>query len=223
MNHPTALGIIDAQRGFMPASEGERLDVPGFGELPIMEGEHIVPYLNTLLGAFSLRGMDIFTTQDWHPERTAHFALDGNEPNFMTTWPPHCRANTPGAELHPEIIVPKLAVAFKKGQEELTDGALDTSYTGLNGVNERGQNLEHWLRQRGTRAVLLGGLALDYCVKATALDLRTKLGLDVTIAVDATESVAQPTGLKAIDELEAAGVHFVTTDEYLRKLEALAV
>jgi nicotinamidase-related amidase len=65
-----AFGLIDAQRGFMPAEEGERLGLPGFGELGVPRGEEIVANANALLSACVIR----FTTQDWHPRETAHFA-----------------------------------------------------------------------------------------------------------------------------------------------------
>jgi nicotinamidase/pyrazinamidase len=215
----TAFGLIDAQAGFMPAEEGERLGVAGFGELPIANGEKIVPNVNALLGAFAVRNLDIFTTQDWHPENTAHFA---DNPNFSTTWPRHCVADTPGAALHSDIQVPDTAVAFKKGYEVLEDGAEDTSYTGYNGINESGETLRDWLQSRGTTEVVLGGLALDYCVKATALDLRQKLGLDVVLVTDATKAVAAETGAASLEELEAAGVKFLTTAELLETLAATA-
>lgn len=215
-----ALGIIDAQRGFMPAHEGERLNIQGFGELGVTHGERIVPKLNALLGAFALRDLPVFTTQDWHPIETAHFAAD---PNFNTTWPVHCVAGTAGAELHPEIELRADTMQFRKGDEVLLDGAEDTSYTGYNAYNEeRNITAPELLKNRGVDTLVLGGLALDYCVKATALDFRQKMGLDVIVITDATAPVAQETGLTAIDELEAAGIRFATTEELLERLAATA-
>jgi len=51
------------------------------------------------------------------------------------------------------------------------------------------------------------GLALDYCVKATALDAR-RLGLDVVVHRLATRAVeVEPgDGERAVEELRAAGV-----------------
>ncbi|MEO7904303.1 MAG: hypothetical protein ABIR91_00755, partial [Candidatus Saccharimonadales bacterium] len=91
--------IVDAQRGFMPATEGERLRMAGFGELGVDGGENIVAPLNRLTVAFGKLGAAIATTQDFHPATTAHFA---DEPNFVNTWPVHCVAGTPGSQLHPD-------------------------------------------------------------------------------------------------------------------------
>ncbi len=211
-----ALGIIDAQRGFMPAEEGDRLALPGFGELPVRHGNRIIPHLNALI-----RQVDtVFTTQDFHPAETAHFA---EEPNFTTTWPVHCVGGTPGAELHPELRIGTKAERFYKGSEVLERGEDDTSYSGYNArAFDDDKPLPEWLKEQGVTEVILGGLALDYCVRATGLDLRNLLGIDVTLVTDATEPVAQETGLTAIDELEASGVHFETTEEILARIAATA-
>ena len=46
----------------------------------------------------------VVATRDWHaplPDTNdGHFAADGN-PDYVTTWPVHCVAGTPGAEYHP--------------------------------------------------------------------------------------------------------------------------
>lgn len=216
-----ALGIIDAQRGFMPAEEGERLGVEGFGELPIEGGELIVPNVNALFAEFRRNNRQMFTTQDWHPRETAHFA---DEPNFTTTWPVHCVGDTPGAQLHPDIEVPTAARAFLKGMEKLEDGADDTSYSGFNGYNENyGQRPDEFLKIRRVKQVYIGGLALDYCVKATALDLKQKGQYDVTVVTDATKPVAAETGAQAMEELAEAGVKFATTEEVLQRIAELGV
>ncbi len=64
--------IVDPQRGFMPCYEGVRLNVDGFGELPVPGGELIIEPLNYLISGFVARGDKIATTQDEHPEDTAH-------------------------------------------------------------------------------------------------------------------------------------------------------
>src|SRR5262249_19580081 len=118
-----ALVVVDVQPGFVP----ERADLPGSGELGVPDGEGIIPNINRLLGKFAALGCDVVTTQDYHPEVTAHFS---DEPNFVTTWPRHCVGGTPGAELHPDLEIPGSAVRFRKGMESLKPGEFDTSYSG---------------------------------------------------------------------------------------------
>ncbi len=213
----SALGIIDAQRGFMPAAEGERLGVAGFGELPVAGGEAIVPEINRLLAAYAIRGYMTFTTQDWHPKETAHFST---EPNFTTTWPVHCVGGTPGATLHPDIVLPTSTERFWKGREVLARGEDDLSYSGYYGANDDGESLGDSLRKRGITQVVLGGLALDYCVGQTALDLRTKLGLDVVVAIDATRGIADESNTRMLEAFADNGITIATTDEILAQLDA---
>lgn len=214
----TAIGIIDAQRGFMPAEEGARLGVSGFGELPVPSGETILPQVNAMLAASATRGLFTFTTQDWHPAKTAHFS---SAPNFTTSWPVHCVGGTPGAELHPGIMVSDSTEAFRKGMEILTRGEDDQSYSGYYGINEQGMSLGERLREQGTTQVVLGGLALDYCVGKTALDLRTKLDLDVVVNSDATRGIAGESVNAMLDQFVQHDIRTMPTNVLLAQLESL--
>jgi nicotinamidase/pyrazinamidase len=123
--------------------------------------------------------------------------------------------------LHPDIAIKDGTYQFLKGMEPLKDGAEDTSYTGYNGYNDlHGLRVPEFLANRRVTTLVLGGLALDYCVKATALDFKQKMGLDVVVVTDATEPVNPETGLAAINELGAVGVRFATTAEVLQEMAA---
>jgi nicotinamidase/pyrazinamidase len=67
--------------------------------------------------------------------------------------------------------------------------------------------LEALLRERGVRRVVVGGLATDYCVKATALDA-VRLGFEAAVLVDGVRAVdlAPGDGERALEEMRAAGV-----------------
>lgn len=211
-----ALGIIDGQRGFMPLEEGQRLHIEGFGELPVPCGEQIVESTNRLIDAYSDLGYPVFTTQDWHPKLTAHFS---DEPDFSTNWPIHCVGDTPGAELHPEIKTPASTVRFIKGFEPLEKGEDDTSYSGYYAKNPvDDQTLPEWIKENGITEVLLGGLALDYCVGKTALDLRQKLGLQVIVALDAAKGINDSSTTAMLEQFAANQVQTTTTDKWLRSL-----
>jgi nicotinamidase/pyrazinamidase len=213
----TALGIIDVQRGFMPASEGERLHQPGYGELPVERGEEIVTPINELMGAFALAGSEVFTTQDWHPHITAHFSED---PNFVTNWPVHCVDGTIGAELHPDLEIPETRVRFIKGFETLERGEDDTSYSGHYAEDPTtGLSLPEWLHRREISTVYLAGLALDYCVGKTALDLKVKDGFDVTVVVDATRGITTESSDAMLAEFAENGVKTITTEELLAQIQ----
>jgi nicotinamidase/pyrazinamidase len=203
-----AYGIIDAQAGFMPTQTA----VIGTGELGVGEGDLIIPIVNQLTQYALRHGWDIFTTQDWHPTQTAHFSAT---PNYTTTWPVHCVAGTAGAAIHPEITVPPRATIFYKGIEVLNDGADDTSYSGYYAHTDDGVTLSAWLVQRQISHVYLVGLAFDYCVGSTALDLVQRCGVAVSVIIDATRPVAMASQQTMLARMAAAGVTVTTTNEVM--------
>jgi nicotinamidase-related amidase len=67
--------------------------------------------------------------------------------------------------------------------------------------------LSELLHSKGVTAVVIAGLATDYCVKATALDA-IELGFLVTVPADAVAAVDVESGDgdRALEEVAAAGV-----------------
>jgi len=162
---------------------------PG-GALAVPDGDAVVEAVNRLASDASF----VVATRDWHPADHGSFAAQGGP------WPVHCVADTPGAALHDGIDPRQIDVVLDKGQVADREG-----YSGFEGTD-----LERLLRVRGVDAVDVAGLALDYCVKATALDAR-RAGFDVTVHLDATRAVevTPGDGERAVSELRAAGVEVV--------------
>ena len=162
---------------------------PG-GALAVPDGDAVVAPINRLASEAPF----VVATRDWHPADHGSFAEQGGP------WPVHCVAGTPGAELHAGIDRELVDVVVDKGQAHDREG-----YSGFEGTE-----LERLLREHEVDAVEVVGLALDYCVKATALDAR-RAGLDVTVHRGATRAVeVEPgDGERAVEELRAAGVEVV--------------
>jgi nicotinamidase/pyrazinamidase len=159
---------------------------PG-GALAVPDGDAVIDPINRLAAASEF----VVATRDWHPPNHGSFAEQGGP------WPVHCVAGTPGAELRAGIDRSRVDAIVDKGQAPDREG-----YSGFEGTE-----LERLLREHEVHAVDVAGLALDYCVKATALDAR-RAGLDVTVHRGATRAVeVQPgDGDRAVEELRAAGV-----------------
>ena len=70
--------------------------------------------------------------------------------------------------------------------------------------------LDGLLRSHGIRRVVIGGLATDYCVKATVLDALA-LGYETHVLVDGVRpvDVAPGDGERALAEMERAGARLV--------------
>lgn len=232
MNKPeAALAIIDEQRGFMPAAEGERLGVDGFGELTVPGGHLVVPNSNRLTEAFLERDLPVVTTQDSHKLGTAHFA---EVPDYLKTWPVHCVEGTPGAELHPDLIAaddPRV-LHFTKGDEVADTPAEDDSYTGALAhaadpeTNEE-MLLPDFLRKHRVAIVYVIGLALgngnedEYplCVDSTAIDLHEQ-GFEVAVITDAVEAVAAENREICFRNLGDLGIRLLTTDQALAEIKS---
>ncbi len=182
-----ALLVVDVQVDFCPG-----------GALPVPDGDRVVAPLNRLMASFLQRGLPVFVTRDWHPPRSRHFRGSGG------AWPPHCIRETPGARFHPGLAIPPSTVVVSKGLSEDEDG-----YSAFESRDDAGGRLADLLRARNVRSLLVGGLATDWCVKATVLDA-LRAGFDVTVVTDAVAAVeATPgDGARAVGEMEAAGAVF---------------
>jgi nicotinamidase/pyrazinamidase len=158
---------------------------PG-GSLAVPGGDEVVAVVNRLAPRFAT----VVTTHDSHPPDHSSFTAQGGP------WPPHCVEGTAGWQAHPDLDLRADFQVFK-GRDRDQDG-----YTGWT------PELADFLSRRGARRVVVVGLALDYCVQATALDARAD-GFEVVVLTDATRAVnLQPDdGERALDALRAAGVH----------------
>ena len=184
-----ALVIVDVQNDFCPDGA---LGVPG--------GHEVVALLNEYAERFAAAGAAVFATRDWHPERTKHFAEHGG------IWPAHCVQNTAGADFHSGLRLPATAVVVSKGMDPEED-----AYSCFHGSDHRSQRFAELLSGRGIRRIYVGGLATDYCVKATALDGIAQ-GLEVIVLEDAIRAVdiAPGDGARAMEQMKSAGVKFST-------------
>jgi nicotinamidase/pyrazinamidase len=181
----TALVVVDVQNDFADPS----------GSLAVPGAEAVVDAVNAEITAARARGASVVYTQDWHPARTPHFVTDGGP------WPVHCVAGTWGAKLHPRLAVDGPTVRKGTGGEDGYSGFTMRDVTTGQDVST---GLDELLRERGVERVVVVGLALDYCVKATALDAAS-LGYDTVVPRTATAPVEVNAGDGAAAEAELAG------------------
>ncbi|KAI5820490.1 Isochorismatase-like protein, partial [Pyronema omphalodes] len=213
-----ALLVVDLQEDFCPG-----------GSLAVPHGRETLPTINTLLGLpFTLR----LATQDWHPSTHISFASNhaSNPLPFLsstiihhpeapdlsyssTLWPVHCVKNTPGAELLPELKKEQLHEVIKKGIDERVEmySAFSDPFKWLHpqGMAVHESAVEERLRGLGVTDVFVVGLAMDYCVKETALDAK-RLGFRVWVVREGTRAVGGEKGARETEEvLRKHGVQVV--------------
>src|SRR5262249_57108139 len=133
--------------------------------------------------------------------------LDGIE---QILWPVHCVQNTPGAEFAPLFDPSRIARVFHKG----TERNIDSYSTFFDNARRRHTGLAHYLEKRGIKDIYLMGLALDYCVKYSALDAR-HVGLKTHVIVDGCRGIElwQDDVPRALDEMKLAGAILVKSPE----------
>lgn len=183
-----ALLVVDVQNDFCPG-----------GALPVPDGDRVIPVLNRLAGR--LAGAPVYASRDWHPPDTRHFQAFGGP------WPVHCVAGTHGAELHPDLRLPAGAVVVSKGQDRGDDG-----YSAFEGTTPEGRRLPDDLRERHVTDLLVGGLATDYCVRASVLDA-CRAGFRVTVVTDAVAGIGRDDTVRALEEMRAAGARLLPSSE----------
>jgi nicotinamidase/pyrazinamidase len=178
--------VVDVQYDFC---EGGSLAVMGGAE--VAKGIH-----DKVIRSFEQDYNVIVATQDWHSMPNPHFS---DTPDYKDTWPVHCLADTPGAELHHNVRPVAFDAFFKKGFR-------NAAYSGFEGRrNGTGEMLKQFLNDRGVTHVDVVGIALDYCVKATAIDAVNN-GFSATVIKDLTAAVDPATGRDALAEMAAKGV-----------------
>jgi nicotinamidase/pyrazinamidase len=178
-----ALIVVDVQKDFC---EGGSLAVSGGAALASAISGHMAEQNGY---------RHVVATKDFHVDPGDHFS---DHPDFSSTWPPHCVAGEPGAELHAGLDTRPIEAVFRKG-------AYAAAYSGFEGVDEDGTSLLDWLRQRGIDEVDIVGIATDHCVRRTALDA-VAAGLTTRVLLDLTAAVAEDSAAVARAEMRAARI-----------------
>jgi nicotinamidase/pyrazinamidase len=189
----TALLIVDVQNDFC---EG--------GALACAGGAAVAANITTYLKAHAADYQLIVASRDWHDANTdngGHFTTDGQQPDFVTTWPSHCVAGTSGSEYHASLDTSFVDVHILKGQGK-------PAFSAFEGTDVAGVEFAEILVQHDIEAIDVVGIATDYCVLASALDARDA-DLSVRVISNLTAGVAPESTEAAIDQLVDAGCHVV--------------
>lgn len=200
---------VDAQRTFTPMCPDE---------LPVEEGETIGPELNrqAALARWRLGSKDshspeaVWVTDD--PDKVGKPGVEGD--HVEEHWPVHAVPGTEGFELVPGLPRPAEYDYFVWKGVELDMHPYGACYHDMDERMSTG--VTEWLRARGISHVLVGGLATDFCVKATALQLQAA-GFQVMLNLAACRGIDADSTRKALQEMRSAGVE---TFENAAALEA---
>jgi nicotinamidase/pyrazinamidase len=200
---------IDCQNTFTPVCPEE---------LPVAGGDQIVPELNAQAHFASLR----LASRDAHSPRALWLADAAHPPlspvtghaNLDLYWPAHAIVGTKGFEFIAGLNPRQYAYQVYKGVE-IDKHPYGACYQDL--ANKESTGAIEFLRQHGITTVICGGLATDYCVLNTVLQLR-EAGFDVILNEAACRGIAADTTKAALEKMAAAGVQLVKNAAALAQL-----
>lgn len=188
---------VDPQKTFTPLCPNE---------LPVPEGDQIVGELNANAALARIR----VGSRDAHPSNAKWIAKSAEEvlapvagENIDIKWPEHAMMGTKGFELLDGLPHPITGYDFFVSKGLDVDchpyGACyhDLGDTKTTGVIE-------YLKSQGIVTVIVGGLALDYCVAKTVHQL-LDAGFVVILNLAATRGIAKESSEKALAEMKQAG------------------
>lgn len=201
MNHDKERAIIavDVQADFTEYRNGS-LAIPGTDAAYV---ERVINKTREFKNLF----LPIIATRDYHPVDHVSFFTShpGTKPLDVITvegrrqvvWPRHCVQGTPGSD----ILIPRDLLT-----SVVSTGTFSNfeSYSGFRDDGGNDTGLKAILDSFDVKELIIFGLAIDYCVRATVLH-----GLEenyrVKLLLELSRGVNPETTRSAIEEMRAAG------------------
>ncbi|EPL05397.1 nicotinamidase [Pseudomonas sp. CF161] len=205
----TASFDVDAQKSFTPLCPDE---------LPVAGGDRIGGELNFMASLASLRvgSKDAHSPQaPWVVAEHSQMLQPTGLEHADITWVSHCVPGTEGFTLLDELPTPYDYDYFVWKGVEPDLHPYGACYHDLHGKLSTG--VIEYLRSQGVAQVIVGGLALDFCVKTTALQLAAA-GFKVIIHLPACRAISEPGAEQAIRDMQQAGISMGETREQTAEL-----
>lgn len=193
-----ALLVVDMQNDFC-----ER------GSLPVVGGKKLAKMIYVFIDKYKNKYDHIIASKDWHINPKSHFSKN---PDFINSWPQHCRAKSVGAEFCKPIKDSLFEFIFYKGQYSAAYSAFEGKL--LN--TKRKITLHEWIQSYNVDQLDIVGIAADYCVKETAID-SSKSGLSTSVLLDLTIAIHKTTLKKAIIDMSSFNINLITSKDMILK------
>ena len=204
---------VDAQRTFSPLCPNE---------LPVADGDKIVAELNKQAKLADFRVM----TKDAHsasaiwaaqsPEQVLQPLNNKEKINADVYWPRHAEVGSEGFELLPGLpAADKYDFLVYKGVEKDMH-PYGACFHDLHDKISTG--LIEWLNYIHAKTIIVGGLATDYCVKNTVLQLCRNGDRKVMVNLAACRGIADDTVAQAIAQMKDAGAIIVSDADEIENL-----
>ena len=207
--HQIASLDVDTQNSFTPLCPTE---------LPVPEGQTIAEELNqqSKFAQYRIGSKDahppnpVWLTNEAYPTLSP---VDGH-PNADVRWPAHCIPGTFGFELIQGLPHPQDYDFFIWKGIEPDMHPYGACYHDIGEYMSTG--LIEFLKTHGITTVIVGGLATDYCVKVTVLQL-CHAGFKVILNLGACRGLAKDTTESAIQQMKQAGALLIHSYRSLKQ------
>lgn len=175
-------------------------------ELPVHEAEDIVPQLNAQAKLADYRVL----TRDAHSANAVWVAPSVDQqlqpldyPNANVSWVRHAEVGTQGFAPLPNLPSP---IAYDFLVYKGVDVDLHPFGACFHDLAETvSTGLIEWLQAKQCTTVIAGGLATDYCVKDTVLQLCKHSDFRVLVNLAACRGIDPATSAQAIEAMQQAG------------------
>jgi nicotinamidase/pyrazinamidase len=200
---------VDTQIDFM--SESGKLSVPN--------AEQIQPTLAQLSKFAKKHNIQVVNTADFHYPNSKELSQC---PDFISTFPPHCMANTPGAEYVKETK-PETPFAEVLWENCYSDKEISTLTTHRNivirkdafDVFEGNKNTSAILKRIAPKTVFVYGVTTNVCVDRAVLGL-AKQNIQVYVIKDAIKELPNiPLPYKKWKQLGVIEITFAEIKNYI--------
>lgn len=236
-DHNRALMLTDATLAFMDKKFGYPTDQP---ELPVTDGESIVPVINRLIMLKHLfkHYALIVSVNDWHSHKplfdqfnvVSESRYEGRHQAYIDTidtyygtdrvWPSESLAGTYTADVHPGINRMLIDVFIRKGTDSESH-----PYGGFQHVVGKSNGLSALLKTHEIKQIDHVGLAEneDFCLGESARQSLQE-GFITTIIADGTKGVDIPEGKLEQDRksMQKAGIIYLQSTDIMDRYKVTA-
>ncbi|PPR78608.1 MAG: hypothetical protein CFH01_00898 [Alphaproteobacteria bacterium MarineAlpha2_Bin1] len=204
-NSNEALIIIDVQNDFCI---GGTLEVP--------DADLIIDKANRVINKFD----EVILTQDWHPYDHISFASQHKDKQpfdiielgygKQTLWPEHCIQGTSGADFHSDLNTQSAKLIIRKGYNRNID-----SYSAFfENDKNTSTGLKGYINEKKIEKVYFIGLALDVCVKDSAMDSIT-LGIQTFVLEDLCKGLSKQTTDDALNIMNKSKIDIIDSSKFI--------
>jgi nicotinamidase/pyrazinamidase len=193
---------VDTQADFM--LPGGKLYVPG--------AERLLPNIRRLTDAARQGRVLLVSHGCYHTKDDLEFK----------TFPPHCIKGTPGSAYVPEALTEKVVTIPNDPTAKLPSDL--SQYQQIHLEKQaldifESRHADELVKQLGDDAeFIVFGVVTEYCVRFAAQGLLER-GHRVSVVQDAIETLKAEDGDRTVEELQALGAKFITTDQALGLLD----